>query len=315
MQPISARRTHAPVQHVECEYVTADRLPAGSLHMMPDRQDAQNGGNGFNFRGGGRGVLVVRAARGGVRVTLACVECGRNSNAEALVEAVAAQRARAPPLAAESALRADFDKWFDARACEGGTMTGALPSPTKPPRFAVTRENRTAVAHEIVVSVPAGPCESVITDSWGGEEVYFKSLGILASQTPPTVQRIEERSPCFAFVNNQDSFQMLSASRPVTVGVVDASLAQLGFVVGDVVLSARFSDGTTLDGSTLSGDDFATALAERAGTYTVTVLSQGGVCAPTHLPGRRDLPWYQFPWNPAMPGEAFKPGDPGRGLR
>ena len=75
-------------------------------------------------------MLVVKAARGGVRVTLACVECGPNSNAAQIAKAIAEARASAAPLPLAGTPLADaFEEWFCARAAEAGSMTGAAAPP------------------------------------------------------------------------------------------------------------------------------------------------------------------------------------------
>jgi hypothetical protein len=191
--------------------------------------------------------------------------------------------------------------------------------------------------------------------------VYFRSLGIYASGTPPRIQRVEPSGPCGHFMNNQDAFHslcgvscqgmstkalaaqldgqgglhqgpdgsppyltvttgqptwmpaavrtlapmdttyplVLAPTKPLTVCQVDPSAAALGFVIGDVILKARFADGTMVDGTTLTGNDFGTLLMQKSGQYTLTVLSQGGIghSAKCHGPMRRDLPWY--PWQEA----------------
>ena len=69
--------------------------------------------------------------------------------------------------------------------------------------------------------------------------------------------------------------------------------AKRGFVIGDVILRATFADGTVVDGTTLTGGEFAGVLMNKAGVYEVTVLSQGGVNGARAMHGalRRDIPF------------------------
>lgn len=86
-----------------------------------------------------------------------------------------------------------------------------------------------------------------------------------------------------------------SATKPLTVVTVDRTAARHGLVVGDVVVKVLFPDGVALDGTTITGHDLASLLAQKPGTYTMTVLSQGGLCqAGERGTTRRDLPWYTY---------------------
>ena len=121
---VEGRRTTVPIQHVECELVPIGSLGEHTIHA------STCGAQCCSIPASGRVMLVVKAARGGVRVTLACVECGPNSNAAQIAKAIAEARASAAPLPLAGTPLADaFEEWFCARAAEAGSMTGAAAVP------------------------------------------------------------------------------------------------------------------------------------------------------------------------------------------
>ena len=108
---------HVPLQHADVEVVAKVEIDRQPLHAMDGVE------NCFDIKPASD-VLVVRVGEG-VRVVVAVIECGPNSNLKAFVDAFNNAKKNARQETPE--LAGAYNVWFGQRLSRAGTMAGAAP--------------------------------------------------------------------------------------------------------------------------------------------------------------------------------------------